>query len=94
VPESVFPVMLGHTPKYRDYQGVMSVPFQLVDDHCAQCMRNHGQTPQRLAQRGGLDPWELLAVVTDRSWREVMAMSAPAVSLELNALLTAQNRTK
>ena len=42
-----------------------SVPLALVAPHEAQAMRNHQQTVKRLAERGGLDPIEMLAVLND-----------------------------
>lgn len=48
-----------------------SVPWAFVAPHERQAQDNHGQPVVRLAQRGGLSPAELLAVVTGRQWREV-----------------------
>lgn len=47
-----------------------SVPWSLVEPHAAQAASNHGgQTLERLAERGGLCPSELYAVVHDQRWR-------------------------
>jgi hypothetical protein len=46
------------------------VPWSLVEGHEAQAQVNHGQTLQRLAERGGLDIFELWCVVHDKLWRE------------------------
>lgn len=51
--------------------GQTRVDWQLVLDHAAQAERNHRQTVQRLAERGGLSWDEMLAVLTDRAWRAV-----------------------
>jgi uncharacterized protein (DUF1501 family) len=46
-----------------------SVPWDLVGPHERQALRNHsGQTLVRLAERGGLSPDELVAVLEDRKW--------------------------
>ncbi len=45
----------------------------------ADCLRNHDQTVERLAERGGLDPWELMAVVQGKRWREVAQVPMPDV---------------
>jgi hypothetical protein len=45
-----------------------SVPWAVVAPHEAQAKRNHGQTLERLAQRGGLDWGELLRVLEDRTY--------------------------
>jgi hypothetical protein len=47
-----------------------SVPWSLLEPHEQQAKWNHGgQTLKRLAERGGLDPTEMLAVLEDRPWR-------------------------
>lgn len=51
-----------------------SIPIELVEAHEAQVWKNHHQSSETLAERGGLDPKELLAVLTDRDYRKVMAM--------------------
>ncbi len=48
-----------------------SVPWGLIANHRDQCIRNHGQTPERLAERGGLSPSEMVAIIEDRPWRDL-----------------------
>jgi len=43
-----------------------SVPWGLVAPHEAQAQKNHSQSLERLNQRGGLDPIELVAVLEGR----------------------------
>ena len=43
-----------------------SVPWSVVEPHSRQAMRNHDQTLERLAERGGLSPVELWMVCHDR----------------------------
>lgn len=59
--ERTFPV-LGTTASDRWH----TVPWDMVAPHEAQALRNHGQTLERLAERGGLDWSELLRVLEDR----------------------------
>lgn len=47
-----------------------SVPWRLVAPFEAQAERNHNQTLQRLAGRGGLDPVELWAVMHGMGWKD------------------------
>lgn len=47
-----------------------SVPWRLVAPFEAQAERNHNQTLQRLAERGGLDPVELWAVMHGMGWKD------------------------
>lgn len=39
------------------------VPWEFVSERAAECMRFHGQSPERLAERGGLAPEEILVVL-------------------------------
>lgn len=49
-----------------------SVPWDVIVPHESQAKRNHGgQSLERLAERGGLSPREFVAVVTNRSYREI-----------------------
>ncbi len=53
-----------------------SVPWALVEPHREQALRNHYQTLERLAERGGLSADELHAVVHDRAWRHMDSAEA------------------
>lgn len=64
-----------------------SVPWSFVAPHEAQALENHEQTLERLAQRGGLSPSELVAVVRGEGLRVVMRRrDADAVPLLLELL--------
>ena len=45
-----------------------NVPWSFVEPHADQAMRNHDQTLERLNERGGLAPSELLAVIEHRRY--------------------------
>lgn len=47
------------------------IPYNIIAPHEAQAMRNHSQTLQRLAERGGLGWTEILAVLNDKTWKEM-----------------------
>ena len=67
-----FPIMLGYSREAKSYKAPFkSVPWMLIEEHHDQCRRNHGQTPARLAERGGLSPDELAAVLEDRPWKRM-----------------------
>lgn len=78
-----FPMLLL-SPRARDeaaFYGVpRAVPWRLVEQHTTQAMTNHRQTLERLAERGGLRPDELVAVLEDRPWKP-MTMSEAAQRL-------------
>lgn len=46
-----------------------AIPWRLLEPHAKQAWSNHGQTLERLAQRGGLCPIEAVAVLEDRAYR-------------------------
>lgn len=62
---NMFPVLesVGSQPVY--------IPYNIIAPHEAQAIRNHSQTLQRLAERGGLDWTEVLAVLNDRTRAEM-----------------------
>lgn len=61
-----FPI-LGSEKRMRGAKR-LTVPWSTVEPHAGQAYRNHGQTLERLATRGGLGWSELLAVLKDREW--------------------------
>lgn len=63
----LFPVLLGA----GSYATQVYVPWHLIASHAAQADRNHGQTLERLAERGGLSPCELAAVLLNRPWQRM-----------------------
>lgn len=48
------------------------IPWRIVEPHEARAKKNHDQTLTRLAERGGLAPQELLALLNDVCWSEFM----------------------
>ncbi len=50
-----------------------SVPWSMLAPHESQAERNHSQSLETLAGRGGLDVSEMVAVLTGQTWREVRA---------------------
>jgi hypothetical protein len=62
-----------------------SVPWSFVAPHEEQARRNHDQSLRRLAERGGLSPCELLAVVEDRRWRAMPEVDAARALIGLLA---------
>lgn len=63
----------------------VSVPWSLLAPHEEQAQRNHYQSLKRLAERGGLSPAEMVAVIEDRPWRNMAPADAVARLLELIA---------
>lgn len=88
---NVFPIMIangyGITLSHlrRNYKCLMAVgvPMELLLKHAVQLEKNHGQSIERLASRGGLDANEMLAVLEDRP------VGVPLTTTEANARLVA-----
>jgi hypothetical protein len=63
-----FPIMVRH---YEVLNGPRSVPWGIVAPFEDRARKNHGgQSLERLAERGGLSPCELLCVLIDRDWTQ------------------------
>ena len=64
-----FPVLLGD--QRLIWRGVPdSIPWEAISSHERQARANHGRSLDALAERGGLSPYELLAVMYDQPfWR-------------------------
>lgn len=45
-----------------------AIPMTLLEPHERQARRNHGQSLQRLAERGGMSPTEILWLVRGLRW--------------------------
>lgn len=61
------------------------VPWELIEAHSGQCMKNHSQSVETLDVRGGLDPSELCAVLEDRPWKPMPYQLAVATVQKLLA---------
>lgn len=60
-----------------------SIPWALLAPHERQAKHNHGQSLRRLAERGGLAPAEMVAVLEDRPFRRMDPAAATARLLAL-----------
>lgn len=70
--EQRFPILRSYEERRKRPDYPRSVPWSLIAAHERQAQLNHcGQTLERLAQRGGLSPWEMVAVVTDKRLQEM-----------------------
>lgn len=66
-----------------------SVPWWLAESARAQLNRNHGQTVERLAERGGLCLQELAGALTCRSWSRLSEITERQSLAVINHRLTA-----
>ena len=64
-----FPILFGYN--YEQLNCPKSIDWDIIAPYENQALKNHGgQTLQRLAERGGLDPKELFFVLNNRSCRD------------------------
>lgn len=54
------------------------IPWSMIEPHEDQAQKNHYQTLERLAQRGGLAPCEAVAILEDRPWHKMDSANAQA----------------
>jgi hypothetical protein len=59
------------------------IPWSVIAGHEQQARKNHYQTLERLAERGGLSPAEAVAIIEDRPYRHMDQKAAEARLLEL-----------
>ncbi len=61
-------------PILKDHQGeprLEPIPWDVIAPHEAQAQRNHYQSLERLAERGGLSVCEAVAILEDRAWHKM-----------------------
>jgi len=67
---SLHPVVIRRFPIIRTWHSEGAphpewIPWELLAPHEAQAINNHAQTLERLAERGGLDVCEAVAIIED-----------------------------
>lgn len=81
-----FPILFGDQrsiwPDLPD-----SIPSELIEAHERQAYANHGQAIDTLAQRGGLSPYELLAVLLDQVFWRCALPEPTTVSKKLKEMI-------
>lgn len=73
-----------------------AVPWRLLEPHARQAMLNHDQTLERLAQRGGLSPEEMICVLRDEPCSNLEERGWPSHSdaaHELMSMLAEESST-
>lgn len=86
--EAQFPVHWGQLQRGQKEEWTKlgcprTVPWDFLRPHEQQALDNHSQSLAKLAERGGLGPAEMLAVVEDKSFREAGWSGGKAPSDEL-----------
>lgn len=88
--EAPMPIMLPHDRAEVAALRVLGIevlgaplPWKIIAPHAKQAWANHGQTLERLRERGGLDATEAVAVLEDRAWHPMDLAAAFARLTEL-----------
>ncbi len=67
--EKQFPVL-----NHEKYKGCpASIPWSLIEPHAEQAKKNHDQTLEQLAARGGLGAAEIIPILKGKSYSEFWA---------------------
>jgi len=88
-----FPILLPHRFRQTNPDYPTSVPWSFIEPGRAQAKRNHDQTLERLAERGGLAPGEMRCALEgrrlfDEPWTEERIAHDAAWLLEALAKVT------
>lgn len=91
-----FPILRHWRPKREQERlglpppdAVDFLPWEMIAPHEDQARYNHDQTLERLAERGGLDPREAVAVLTGRRLDWILKADELSAEKELIALVQA-----
>lgn len=82
--EKPYPVLGGRQKEY--------IPFGVLAPHEEQALINHGQSLERLAERGGLGWSEMLAILEDRKFKNIEESLAKKRVLEYVSLWEKQKK--
>lgn len=66
--ERMFPILLSSEEKRKFPDCPKEIPWNLIAPHENQARKNHFQSLERLAERGGLSPEELWCVFKDHDY--------------------------
>jgi hypothetical protein len=64
---------------------VKEIPWSLIAGHERQANLNHNQSLRELARRGGISPYEAMAIIQDRPWTRMSPGEADRILRELIA---------
>ena len=73
-----FPIMSEYEHATRKQYPGITIPWAMMAPHEAQAAKNHLQSLETLARRGGLGRCEACAVLEDREWRKMTDGEADA----------------
>lgn len=83
--ERMFPILMSSSVRACDE--IKHIPWSVLEPFAGNAMKNHGQTLERLAQRGGLSAREAVAVIEGRSIGTVGSITHAAAQLRLRELV-------
>ena len=66
-------------PSYKIKCDIKSIPYEIVAPYDDNAIKYHGQSLERLNQRGGLSPLELYCVINDVSFYKTQMTETSAI---------------
>ena len=84
----LFPILLGYrvSREWKDLGAPDTIQWDLLLPHEERARKNHSQSLDTLASRGGLGPYELLAVLTDKPYMSTAGLTYAQVWKRLKEL--------
>lgn len=76
----LFPILASAGGYGRQPAPPRTLPWEMIATHEPQALRNHGQTIERLAERGGLSHKEALAVIEGKDFYDLPETAAEAAA--------------
>lgn len=85
----MFPVLLPYTMRqqYEELGCPKEIPWSLLTPHEARARANHNQSLVELAERGGLTPLEIMAVLLDWPWHKARGYTAETAMRHIRVAL-------
>ena len=74
--ERMFPILLSYRESREHPDCPKEVPWALVEPCRVRAQKNHSQTLERLAERGGLSPAELRCALENKELRHYFPLSS------------------
>jgi hypothetical protein len=72
----MFPVNIDYVYRKKHEDCPSGIPWHVIKEYEEQAIKNHTQTLNGLAKRGGLSPTEIYAVMHNRKWQVMKEQDA------------------
>jgi hypothetical protein len=70
-------------------KGMLPFPWEIIEQYRARALEYHGQSLERLAERGGLSAGEIVGIIDGLSYKEIHLLgNGPNAILRLAEIVT------